>query len=207
MPKFPEPPSAAELAKLSPVLHTLGAGTLLWRIHFRAGSHPTAWNELRAWGPTNSRFDHQLPPAGVSSRGIIYLAEFGDTCFAEVFQTTRTIDVLKDAPWLVAFKLDRDVFLLDLTGPWPTQAGASAAINSGPRPRARRWSRTIYQAYPKVEGLLYASSMDGNRPAQAFYERAKTAIPATLAFERALGSPTLKSIVENAAARFGYAVV
>jgi hypothetical protein len=128
------------------------------------------------------------------------------TCFAEVFQETRTIDRLRNDPWLVGFELVRAVSVLDLTGPWPTRAGASMAINSGPRPRARRWSQVIYAAYPAVEGLHYASSMDANRPAVVLYERAADALPSRPSFHRALADPTLTLAIVRAAQRFNYVV-
>jgi len=31
------------------------------------------------------------------------------------------------------------------------------AIGTGPRPRAQRWSRAIYDAYPDLDGLYYLS--------------------------------------------------
>ncbi len=207
MPKFPEPPDVKALAAITPEVMRLAAGTVIWRIYARSGRYPSAWNMFRSFGPTMSRFDHHLPPPRRQRRRILYGATLGATCFAEYFQTTRTIDRVLDAPWLVSFELVRDLELLDLTGPWPTRARASMAINSGPRPRARLWSQTIYAAYPGVEGLWYGSSMDGNRPAVALYERAKTALPAKPTFHRSLGDAALSTEVKNAARRFGYAVI
>ncbi|MGH7534109.1 MAG: hypothetical protein ACREMG_00845, partial [Gemmatimonadales bacterium] len=93
------------------------------------------------------------------------------------------------------------------TGKWPTRAGASMVINSGPRPRARRWSQRIYQAYPDVEGVWYASAMDGNRPVVALYERGRDAMPRRPAFHRALADPALDAIVLRAAERFNFGVI
>jgi hypothetical protein len=137
----------------------------------------------------------------------MYAAEHGPTCLAEVFQDTRTIDRSDRAPWLVAFRLARDVVLHDLTGAWPTRAGASTAIHSGPRDRAREWSIAIYDAFPKVEGLLYSSSMDANRAAYAIYERAAGAVPKAPALHRTLADPGLSAVIDGAARRFRYAVV
>jgi hypothetical protein len=206
--KFPEPPPLAQLAALSPAVRTLPAGTRLWRIYFQSGRHPTAWNAFRQFGPISvSRFDHHLPPAATQGRGILYASPDGSVPFAEVFQDGRVIDRTRDGPWLVAFDLEVPVALLDLAGAWPTRAGASAAINSGPRPRARRWSQRIYEAYPVVVGLWYRSSMGGNRPAVALYERAAPALPARPVFHRSLADSALTAIVLRAARRFGYAVV
>jgi hypothetical protein len=140
-------------------------------------------------------------------RGILYASPEASVPFAEVFQEDRTIDRARDAPWLVAFDLAAPVALLDLAGAWPTRAGASTAISSGPRPRARRWSQTIYEAYPAIAGLWYRSSMGGNRPAVALYERATPALPARPMFHRALADSALTPIVLRAAGRFNYAVV
>jgi beta-phosphoglucomutase-like phosphatase (HAD superfamily) len=129
------------------------------------------------------------------------------TCFAEVFQETRTIDRWRNDPWLACLELARAVSLLDLTGAWPTRAGASMAINSSSRPRARRWSQAIHAAYPAVEGLYYASSMDANRPAVMLYERAASALPSRPTFHRALADPTLTPAIVRAAQRFSYVAI
>jgi len=129
------------------------------------------------------------------------------TCLAEVFQIPRSIDRRADEPWLVGFELTRDVKLLDLSGLWPTKAGASMKINSGDRPRAQRWSRQIHGAYPKVEGIYYPSSMHANQPAVALYERAVTSIPVSPLFHRALADPLLLLALKNAAADLGYGLI
>lgn len=207
MAKFPEPPPPAQLATVAPVHHVLPVGTRCWRIYFRGGPYATAWNALRGYGPTTARFDHHLSPPRVQSRRVLYSAENALTCFGEVFQETRAIDRLRNEPWLVCLELVRAVSLLDLTGPWPTQARASMAINSGPRPRARRWSQAIYASYSAIEGLYYSSSMDANRPAIMLYERAANALSSRPGFHRALADPTLTPAIVRAAQRFNYVVI
>jgi hypothetical protein len=204
MATFPDPPSRAQLRKIGSDITILHAGTKLWRIYFRGGPHPTTWNQFRKYGPTNSRFDHHTTPTRVQRRAIIYLAENGPTCLAEVYQDTRTIDRGRDAPWLVKFEIVREVSLLNLTDLWPTRAGASMTINSGSRIMARKWSRAIYSAYENVEGLLYCSAMHGNRPAVALYDRAASAMPMTPTFNRALLDPSITTILSNAAVSLNY---
>ena len=173
----------------------------------RGGAHATAWNRFRHWGPVrNARFDHHSLPPREQARGILYAALRVYTCFAEVFQDTRTIERSRNLPWLAGIPLARDVSLLDLTGDWPTRAGASMAINSGRRDRARAWSRRIYEDYPLVDGVYYASSMDANRPAVALYERARNALAARPVFQRALADPALDAAVAKAALSFNYLV-
>jgi RES domain len=204
MPKFPEPPARLTLAAIT---RTLPAGTRLWRIYFTGGAHPATWDGFRFFGPTPSRFDHHDPPPQVQQRGILYAAREPTTCVAEVFQATRVVDRTSSSPWLAGFDLEREVVLLDLTGLWSTETGASMAIHTGPRPRARRWSSAIYAAYATVEGFLYASSMHANRPAVALYERARPALPAAPVFHRALSDPALLRRLSAAAGRLGYRIV
>jgi len=208
--KFPEPPTVPELKRFGirrSERITFEAGTRLWRIYFQGGPHPTTWNRFRAWGPTGSRFDPQPPPPGPSDREILYAAALGPVCVAEVFQETRTVDRRRNDPWLVAFETTRDLTLLDLAGAWPTRAGGSQAISSGPRKRAQRWSREIYEAFPVLDGLRYPSSMAGGEAAFALYDRAEDALPVFPSFHRALADPTILAALKGAARRFGYVVV
>jgi hypothetical protein len=207
MATFPEPPPKAQLQAIGPDIAILHAGTGLWRIYFRGGPHPTTWDQFRKYGPTNARFDHHTTPTRIQKRSVTYLAENGPTCLAEVYQDTRTIDRGRDNPWLVRFETVRDVSLLDLTNLWPTKAGASMAINSGSRAKARKWSRAIYTAYANVEGLLYCSSMHGNRPAVTLYDRAISTMPATPTFNRALLDPSMTTILSNTAVKLNYILI
>jgi hypothetical protein len=206
--KFPDPPARGRLAaRVGPELRRLRAGTVLWRIYPAAGPHPSAWNAFRAWGPApNARFDHHDEPPREQARRILYAALRAYTCFAEFFQDARTIECSRQQPRLGGLELARDVALLDLTGAWPTRAGASMALNSGRRDRSRAWSRRIHEDYPAVEGLFYPSSMDGNLPAVALYERARDALPARPVFDRALADPALARVVAHAAVLFQYGV-
>ena len=206
MPKLPDPPSPAELAHRLPArIITLPAGSELWRTYFLGTGNPTNWAAFRHDGPLlSARFDHHVPPTREQERGILYAAKAVITCVAEVFQEKRLIDTRDRLPWLVGIRLRRDVPLLDLAGNWLTAAGASMLINAGRRDRARAWSRAIYDAYPDVEGLLYSSSMDANRPAVALYERASDSIEPSPIFHRELADPSLLDALRRAAVELGY---
>src|SRR5439155_22327349 len=95
---------------------------------------------------------------------------------AEWFQAGRVVDRHTARPWLAAFRPVRALRLLDLAGTWPTRAGASQAISSGPRDRARAWARAVFAAYDDIDGLWYRSSMDGGQPAVCLWERAADAV-------------------------------
>ncbi len=182
----------------------MAAGTQLWRIYFRAGPHPTHWAMFRSFGPVDARFDHHLEPARIQERAILYGFTMATTCFAEVFQESRIIDRSARDPWLVGFRTSRDLVLLDLAGVWPTRAGASMAINTGPRTRTRRWARAIYQAFQEIDGLHYASSMYRSAPAIALFERAQDALPNSPTFNRSLSDPGLLEAQRNVAKDLGY---
>jgi len=202
--KLPDPPSLSELAKIDPVERVIPRGTLIWRIYQRGGPFSTSWNSFRFFGPTNNRFDHHELPPSKQKRGILYGAIDGPTCFAEVFQESRVIDARRRDPWLVAFRLTAAITLLDMSGTWPTRAGASMAIHSGSRAKARKWSQAIYKAYSGIRGLWYCSSMNANKNAIALYERAKGSLPKSPVFHRALVDPSLAKMIQQAAAEFGY---
>src|SRR5437764_226030 len=82
------------------------------------------------------------------------------------------------------------------------RAGASMAINTGRRDRARQWSRAVYDAYPHIEGLWYASSwyassMYANQPAFAFYERVEESLAQTPFFHMPLSAPGLYAALDG----------
>lgn len=214
MAKFPEPPSVEVLASIPPVLVELPAETLLTRLFFMGGPYPTQWNTLRYFGPTANRFDHHLPDANgapfAQDRGVMYAAVGSaaiPTCLAEVFQMTRLIDRHASEPVLTGFRTCSELSLLDLSGPFATAIGASMAINSGPRPRARRWAQALYAAYPDVHGLFYSSSMNGGAPALVLFERAVRAIPERPTFHRLLNDPVMESVVLQTGHSIGYQMV
>ncbi len=206
MAKLPEPPTPDVLAALTPRWRMLPKGQALWRVYLRGGAHPTRWHELRAFGPANGRFDHHLPPPREQERGVLYAAASGVTCLAEVFQDTREIDRYAREPWIVAFALRKPLRLLDLTGAWTTQIGASMALSSGPRPRAQRWARALYAAFPRAQGVFYPSVMHAHAPSVALWERGRGVLPQQPGFHRALGDPGLWAPVRNAARELGYIV-
>lgn len=209
MSKLPPAPAPELLKSVEPEIEELEAGKRIWRIYNRGGTYPTAWNALRSFGPVASaRFDHHEMPVGESDGSILYGAIDPDaiaTCVAEFFQEDRTMHRRHREPWLVCFTLAEVVSLLSLRGKWPTRAGASMNINSSERrDLTRGWSRSIYEAYPNVAGLLYASSMNSNAPALAFYERVEGALPSRPVFHRPLSAPALEDVLKRICRDIGY---
>ena len=210
MAKFPRAKSAAAIQNTPPEVRTLPKGAVLARVYFSGSARPTRWNEFRQYGPTNARLDHHLldkrGEPWVQERSVLYCAGNAVTCLAEVFQQTRRIDRVRDARWLAIFELQRSARLLDLTGTYPTRVGASMAINSGSRVRAREWAQRFYEAYEDLHGIYYASSMHANQPAIALNDRAEKTqtLPAHPRFNRALADDALLDVLKHAAAALGY---
>ena len=204
MVKLPGPPPPAGLPETDPEWVVLPGGASLWCIFRQGGRHPMSWREFRHAGPLEARFDHHLPPTRVQERGVYYAARAWQTSMAEFFQRGRRVEPRAELPCLVGFGLVRPLKLLDLTGRWTTRMGASMAIHTGRRDRARAWSRALYQAFPEAQGLLCCSSMDANRHTVVLWERAEGALPARPAFHRPLSDPELLPLLEQAAAELGY---
>lgn len=212
MAKFPSSPGVAALTALAPAIHAFPAGTTLARVYYARSAHRQSWDQFRHFGPLNSRWDHHLPEADgkpqTQMRGIYYAAADAKTCLAEAFQVTRRIDRVFQAPWLVVLQTSAELKLLDLTGVFATRMGASMAIHSGSRGRARGWARDLYAAYPDLQGILYSASMHGGRPAMALNERAlkSNLFPAHPLFHRALADDVMLDSLKAAATDLGYAL-
>jgi hypothetical protein len=212
MPRFPPAPGVAALAAVTPSWVRLPAGSSLARVYYTSSAHPFGWNEFRYFGPVNARWDHHLASeAGqpqTQERGMYYAAADARTCLGEMFQATRRIDRVYQSPWLVMFNTLAALELLDLTGEFATRLGASMAIHSGSRPRARSWAGDLYAAFPMAQGIVYASSMHAGQPALALNERAvrQPLFPAHPTFHRALADDLLLDPLKHAAQALGYAL-
>jgi hypothetical protein len=181
----------------------------LARIYLAGGRHPSRWNSFRTVGPiATARFDpHPVTtdePAEAPGCGVLYAAVELQTCVAESFQASRVVDRQAGRPWLVIFRSVRVLRLLDLTGTWPTRAGASQAISSGDRDRSRAWARAIRAAYADIDGLWYRSSMDRGRPAVCLWETARDAMPTSPWAHLPLDAPGLTLPLARACRAIGY---
>jgi hypothetical protein len=212
MAKFPWPPAPERLREIREDNDVVAVApmTALARIYLAGGRYPSSWNAFRSVGPVAAaRFDpHPPTPDGVPGPapgcGVLYAALELQTCVAESFQASRVVDRRTGRPWLVVFRPVRTLRLLDLTGAWPTRAGASQAISSGARDRARAWARAIYAAYDDIDGLWYRSSMDRGRPAVSLREAASDAVPPQPWANLPLDSPGLTLPLARACRALGY---
>jgi hypothetical protein len=185
----------------------LDVGTVLWRVYFAGGPFGTSWAAFRSYGPVlNGRFDHhRLPSTYDPDRRVMYAGVRIPGCLAEAYSRTRQIDRWTDDPYLVAFRLAKPVTLLDLRGSWPTRAGGSQAISTGPHSVGQAWSRAIYDSYADVDGLQYVASMAGSPDTNvALYERGEGALPPYPLLNIPLSHRGLDTALRHAASRFGY---
>ena len=212
MAKFPHSPGPAALSRLVPSLFAVAAGTRLARVYYTASRYRITWNAFRYFGPLNARWDHHVPTAEraavTQERGIYYTATDAKTCLAEVFQMARRIDRAFQSPWLAVFECAQPLLVVDLTGDFATRMGASMEIHSGDRERARGWARDLYEAFPNIQGIRYASSMNGGAPAFALNERALRGalFPPHPLFHRALADDVMIDPLKHAAQALGYAL-
>ena len=194
------------------MIHVPEIGERWHRVYFRGGQSRTQWDELRFFGPTDSRFDHHIEGEDGSpllqNRGIVYCAEDILTCVAEVFQNARAVHPQTHSPSLAIFEFKKILNLIDFTGTFPLRLGASGKQMTGPRPHARRWSQAFYEVYPSVDGLYYRSSMTG-KATIALYERAfgESTIDAQLIFHRSLSDPYLREALERICDEIGYSLL
>ncbi len=208
-PKFPDPPPLEQLPPANQAGDLAEITAPLWRIFPTTTVHAVPWNRLRHWGPVAARFDPHPPPAADHpDHGVLYAGSDAVTALAEAFGANRTVDVHTGTPWLVKFDLDLGgVRLLDLTGTWPTRAGASQEIWTSPdRRRTQRWARAISARFPAAGGVRYGSSMHG---VGAFNVALWTPAEAAVAAARArlavpLSHPALAATIRDACNRLGY---
>lgn len=205
------PPDLAALERATPEYHVLPVGTGLSRIHDTGGTYPSAWNELRCWGPHPTfRFDPHpdgSPTMHSSTFGVSYVALDSATAFAEVFRNTRIIAPTQGQT-LTVFPAQISLRLLDLTGTWPVRVGAAHAINGSENKAATRaWARAFHQTYLDAHGLLYLSSMTGRRAIALFENAAQDGVfPADPSYTRSLRDRASRGILLAVADEIGYVV-
>lgn len=156
----------------------LPADLALFRVYRAAGRHATTWGHFRTFGPARTgRFDHHPLPRGEHpDRRVLYAAFDVKTAITEAFGDERVIDRWRDQPYIARFRLAGSVAALNLATDWPTRAGGSQKLSSGPRPASQAWSRAIWEDLDDIAALLYPSSMRAGGTNVAFYERAERAV-------------------------------
>lgn len=211
-------PDATTFPPLEPAhVRTLPAGNLMGRIHATSGADPSRWEELRRFGPTGSRFDHQPPPPTLHREwAVLYAAPALDrrvpvlrTCVAECFTERGAVELSRDHPYFALWRTTRPLVLLDVVdSDWVTLAGGNAAISSGLRETCRAWAREIYAHYTDpiavsageparlLDGIFYGCSTVPPARSVVLWERAEDAMPSRPAAHVALADAALRAELE-----------
>lgn len=161
------------------------------------------------------RFDHHpRPRRNHPVRAVVYASVnrgVGDgidplrTVVAERFGDSRVIDRSTHEPWLVGWGPTRPLRLLDLAdSDWVTRVGANAALTSGARGMARRWSVAIWNAYGDIDGLYWAAQPRPSGRSIVLYERALDAQPTLPTFNLPLAHRGLLPALAQASGQLDY---
>jgi hypothetical protein len=211
--RLPNPPSTAELRTVGireDEYRVIQTAEPWWRVHRTTGDNVLAWNAFREHGP-HLRFDPHPPPARQHGGIGVWCGASGPTAaLAEAFQAERTIDRFRGDPYLSGLRFTRELRLLDLAadspGAWPTRAGGTFALSTGPRSIAQRWARRIFEAFPDLDGLRYNSRF-ACEPCIALFMPASDAMPLRPLLSLPLTHPGMALRIAKAAERLGYLVI
>lgn len=155
---LPAPP--AELPA-DPQLFTLQRDNLLVRFYRPAHG---AWSQQRFYGPLSDvRFDHHLPPLGISQqRSIWYAASSLVGAVAEAFGRLGLVD-RGEGRRICTARVRSSLVLLDLVGVGPRVFGLDQQIGtSRDYVRCQEWARAFYEAYPEIQGLRWRGREAGS---------------------------------------------
>lgn len=177
----------------------------LWRIHRTTGPYRQRWNQMRTWGPADSRWDpHPDPPAEHPDSAVLYAATDTTTAFGEVFQDRRAL-TLSGSRALVGWTAARALRLLELTSTWAVRNRASASLHAAPKSTCRAWARAIRNTWPTLDGL-YVPSTITLLPMVVLFAPAADSFPAGPNVARRLDHPDLATIVIDAADQLDWPV-
>jgi hypothetical protein len=144
-PKHPKNPLTPKAPLKAEPKHLITYDQALWRIHTTVGTHPSTWDELRAYGPI-SRFRWDPHPSLTQlhpEAAVSYTATKYVTAFAEVFQDDQAI-TLSASRALSGWYPNRPLTLLDLVNSdWALHHGASASLPQATKNICRNWSSSI----------------------------------------------------------------
>jgi chromosome partitioning protein len=144
-------------------LYILEKGFQIFRIH--TVQRPALYFNRNS----NSRFS-----SFIQNYGVLYAGLDPFVAFREIFnlKSLRLIDQESlERMCLSCFWLQRDLKLIDISGPGLTMIGADSRIITGSNfPLSQSWSQTLYEHRANVDGLYYRSCYDPSRFCVALYE-------------------------------------
>lgn len=211
-PKHPKNPLTPKVPLKAEPKHLITYDQALWRIHTTVGTHPSAWDELRAYGPISRfRWDpHPSPTQLHPEAAVSYTATGYITAFAEVFQDDQAI-TLSASRALSGWYPHRPLTLLDLVNSdWSVHHGASASLPQATKNICRNWSSSIWEQLGRGSGALldglYVPSTKIGDPMVVLFPRARDAFPAAPNFSRALNHAAVAAMATSAATRLRWPI-
>ena len=205
--RFPKNPQVPAVKLTAGPEYVISYGGPLWRIHSLEGLHPSAWNELRHYGPVSRfRWEPHPPPAQVhTNAAVMYAAAHCTTAFAEVFQVDHAITLTNDRA-LTAWLPTRPLRLLNLcSSDWALHHGASASLPHAAKNICRSWAKHIFEqlSWPERSTLdgLYTPSTKTGDPVIVLFPRAEGSLPARPAYSRTLNHEATVQMATAAADR------
>jgi hypothetical protein len=210
---LPDPPSVRELRAIDirdDEMRTIEPSEKWWRVHRTDCEYVLAWNGFRTFGPL-LRFDpHPEPKGDYPERAVWYGGSSPGAALAEAFQAGRTIDRVRESPYLTSLRFARKLRLLDLAvdsaGAWPTRAGGTFAMSTAPHAITPRWARAVVEAFPTLDGMRYNSRF-GGKACVVLFRPAVTAMPLRPHTSHPLSHPGLAKRIARVADRLGYLMV
>lgn len=122
------------------------------------------WDARRYYGPLpNARFDHHLPPLGLSpDRAVWYSATSLLGALAESFGNLRFVDQTSGRR-ICQVRLRSPLRVLDLVGVGARAFGLDLRIGSSLEyPRCQEWARAFYGRYNELWGLRWRGRQAGS---------------------------------------------
>lgn len=201
-------------------------GTTLVRLHDVGGLHPTAYDQLRWFGPLpgRGRFDHHPPGSSADHEphhGVLYVAlddptsapphaggvggTVLDVVLSEAIQGSDVLAVTGGLT-LSVWRTSGELRLLDLRGRWEQRTRTGTHLSTAPHERTQPWARAIHQQYPQLHGLLYTPATGGRAVAAAINETSRPHLGGRIELSRPLHRPQLLPLVGEVGRRLGFSI-
>jgi len=161
----PDPPEDIATRKL-PLVQLKSA---MYRIH------KSQYSPLYYGNSGRSRFD-----APNREYGVMYVGTDSCSCFIETFgwQTGYKVVAISELRRYSISQLQsqRQLTLVDLTGPGLARIGADARVCDGEHRLAQKWALSLWKHPENVDGIYYRARHDPSRYCAAIFDRAQADI-------------------------------
>ncbi len=166
----------AELHQREPIIHTLEAGVVIFRIH------PGAYGAVFFGRTGNYRYDAPDCPNG--SFGVMYAGEDLDCCFIESFGQTAGVPAVSSAyleeRHFAELQLQSALRFVDLVEPGSlSRIGADGRLLTRSYKISQQWSAAFRNHPAKPDGIRYRSRRDPAKIAYAIYDCPMTTFEVT----------------------------